>query len=102
MHLKLRLASAATNASTFAELLSRWPQRNGNAVLLQRLAALISLCLLITYAAAQLVAGGKALQALLDWPLWSGAIFGAVLVAVYCFSGGGALRCGPARRSQSS
>ncbi|MDT8312032.1 MAG: sodium/proline symporter, partial [Methylophaga sp.] len=55
---------------------------------LQRLIGIISLVFLLTYASAQLVAGGKALHVLLAWPLWSGAVAGAVLVSLYCFAGG--------------
>jgi Na+/proline symporter len=35
-----------------------------------------------------MVAGGKALHVLFDWPLWSGAVAGAVMVCLYCFAGG--------------
>jgi len=34
------------------------------------------------------VAGSKALHVLFDWPIWSGAVLGAVLVTLYCFAGG--------------
>ncbi len=40
------------------------------------------------YAAAQLQAGGTALHTLFGWPLEVGAVLGAVIVVIYCFSGG--------------
>jgi Na+/proline symporter len=67
-------------------VLSHWHGENSAA--LQRLIGVISLLFLLTYAAAQLVAGGKALHVLLGWPLWSGSVVGAILVCLYCFAGG--------------
>src|SRR5690606_33938510 len=40
------------------------------------------------YAAGQLKAGSTALHALCGWAPWIGAVIGAVIVIVYCFSGG--------------
>jgi len=53
-----------------------------------KVAGLIVLAFLGTYAAAQLTAGSKALHALFGWNLVVGAVLGAVIVVVYCFSGG--------------
>jgi sodium/proline symporter len=53
-----------------------------------KLAAIFTVIFLSIYAAAQLTAGGKALFALLDWPIWIGIILGGVLVAAYCYAGG--------------
>ena len=53
-----------------------------------KIAGLIVLAFLGTYAAAQLTAGSKALHALFGWNQVAGAILGAVIVVVYCFSGG--------------
>lgn len=88
IHKKLRNAAAETGASSFAGVLAQWHRDNPRFIVLQRLAALISLLFLLTYAAAQLIAGSKALHVLLHWPLWSGAVMGALLVGIYCFSGG--------------
>ncbi|MEM8718328.1 MAG: sodium/proline symporter [Cyanobacteria bacterium P01_G01_bin.39] len=52
------------------------------------IAALITLVFLSTYAAAQLVAGSKALNSLFGWDYAWGSIIGAVIVVIYCFSGG--------------
>ncbi|MCH7869772.1 MAG: sodium/proline symporter [Myxococcales bacterium] len=53
-----------------------------------KVAALIVLVFLGTYAAAQLTAGSKALHALFGWDLVAGSVMGALIVVVYCFSGG--------------
>lgn len=85
IHRKLRVATAQSGELSYAGVLSHWA---GNHNALQRLMGLIALVFLLAYAAAQLVAGSKALNALLEWPIWSGAVIGAVLIAVYCFAGG--------------
>lgn len=51
-------------------------------------AGLLTLIFLSVYAAAQLKAGSTALTSLLGWDLSVGIWLGAVIVAVYCFSGG--------------
>lgn len=51
-------------------------------------AALIILAFLGTYAAAQLTAGSKALHVLFGWSSVAGAVLGALIVVLYCFSGG--------------
>ena len=50
--------------------------------------AVITIAFLGTYAAAQLVAGSKALNALFGWNYNLGVIIGAIIVVIYCFSGG--------------
>lgn len=86
VHKRLRLATAASGEASYAGVLSHWGGfRHKN---LQRLMAVISLVFLLAYASAQLVAGGKALQALFHWPAWGGAVMGAVMVMVYCMAGG--------------
>ena len=40
------------------------------------------------YAAAQLDAGSKALQVMFGWPHEAGAILGAAVILLYCFTGG--------------
>jgi SSS family transporter len=86
IHKRLRQATSASGEVSYAGLLSHWYGQDH--VSLQRVIGIISLLFLLTYAAAQLVAGGKALHVLLGWPLWSGAVAGAVLVSLYCFAGG--------------
>lgn len=86
VHKRLRKATSDTQEVSYAGVLSNWYGQNH--LSLQRLIGIISLLFLLTYASAQLVAGGKALHVLLDWPLWSGAVAGAILVCLYCFAGG--------------
>lgn len=86
VHKRLRKATQSSTEVSYAGVLSNWYGNHNFA--LQRLIGVISLLFLLTYASAQLVAGGKALHVLLDWPLWSGAVAGAILVSLYCFAGG--------------
>ncbi|KGM07086.1 Sodium/proline symporter [Methylophaga thiooxydans] len=86
IHSRLRKATQDTEEASYAGVLSNWFGQNDKA--LQRLIALISLIFLLAYAGAQLVAGSKALQVLLDWPHYAGALMGAVMVTLYCFAGG--------------
>ncbi len=86
IHRRLRAATSESGEISYAGVLSNWYGQNHRS--LQRLIGIISLVFLLTYASAQLVAGGKALHVLLDWPLWSGAVAGAILVCLYCFAGG--------------
>jgi SSS family transporter len=86
IHSRLRKATERTKEVSYAGVLSNWD--GANDVRLQRTAAIISLVFLLAYASAQLVAGSKALHVLLDWPTWSGAVVGAILVMLYCLAGG--------------
>tara|TARA_R110002110_G_scaffold415860_1_gene658730 strand:+ start:49753 stop:51189 length:1437 start_codon:yes stop_codon:yes gene_type:complete len=87
VHSRLRQATSRCDEVSYAGVLSHWyGQQDGGQ--LQRLIGLISLLFLLAYAAAQLVAGSKALQVLLGWPAWAGAVMGSVLVALYCMAGG--------------
>jgi SSS family transporter len=86
VHKRLRSATSESGEVSYAGVLSNWYGQKHSGV--QRLIGIISLLFLLTYASAQLVAGGKALHVLLDWPIWSGAVVGAILVCLYCFAGG--------------
>ena len=87
VHRRLRAATESSGEVSYAGVLSNW-YNNGKQDSLQRIIGLISLVFLLAYASAQLVAGGKALHVLFDWPIWAGAVIGAVLVAAYCIAGG--------------
>lgn len=52
------------------------------------LTGVITLAFMGTYAAAQLVAGSKALNTVFGWNYHLGIIIGTAIVVVYCFSGG--------------
>ena len=86
VHSRLRQATARSGEVSYAGVLSHW--YGGNHDKLQRLIGIISLIFLMAYAGAQLIAGGKALHVLFNWPLWAGAVIGAIMVALYCFAGG--------------
>ncbi|WP_373082087.1 sodium/proline symporter [Zhongshania sp.] len=86
VHRQLRAKTESSGQLSYIGVLSNWT--GANMARYQKLAALVSLVLLLAYAAAQLLAGGKALQALFDWPRWAGAVVGSVLVAAYCLAGG--------------
>ena len=86
IHKKLREISEKEKAYSFAEALSKW---HGNKYQKLRLiAGLITIIFLGTYASAQLNAGSKALHVLFGWEYSVGAIIGAIIVLLYCFSGG--------------
>jgi len=86
VHSRLKDAAVKTGEVSYAGVLSHWyGADNGR---LQRLIGFISLFFLLAYASAQLVAGSKALHVIFDWPVWAGAVLGAVLVTLYCFAGG--------------
>lgn len=80
---RLRRRSEQQGARTIATFLG-----GPNGWLPQTVAAVVTLVLLIAYASAQLSAGSKALQVLFGWHYAVGAIVGALIVLLYCFSGG--------------
>ncbi len=86
IHRELRLSTEHTREVTFAGVLSRWGGHDFRT--LRIVAALITLVFLGAYAAAQLSAGGKALQAMFHWDPRTGAFLVAGTVAVYCLAGG--------------
>ena len=86
VHRRLRTMTEKRGEVSYIGVLSSWS--GGTKPAYQRLAASICLLLLVAYAAAQLLAGSKALHVLFDWPIWAGAVSGAVLVLMYCLAGG--------------
>lgn len=87
---RLRSRSAELAVASIPGFLSA-PEA-GDSIRLRRLlvivTALIVVVFLGAYAAAQLNAGSKALHVLFGWDYRAGALLGAVLVVIYCFSGG--------------
>lgn len=81
---RLREQSAAGNAKTIPGFLGG----PVNGALPRGTAAVATLLFLGAYASAQLTAGSKALQVLFGWDYSLGAVIGAVIVLIYCFSGG--------------
>ncbi len=86
IHPHVQKQASKHNAVSVMSLVSLW-QDKAHPVL-RRLLAWSALILMMSYAAAQFLAGSKALHVLLDWPIWMGVVMVAVLVAAYCFSGG--------------
>ena len=82
---QLRQVSEASDSETVpAFLAQKQPGYRWIAVI----AALITIIFLGTYAAAQLLAGSKALNSLFGWDYGWGIMIGAIIVVIYCFSGG--------------
>ena len=86
IHRNLRVESASKDELTFAGAIAHWGGRNFQIARL--MIALIALVFLSIYAASQLNAGGKALEALFGLPAATGAVLVAVMVAFYCMAGG--------------
>ena len=82
---RLRQASEASDSETVPEFLA---QKQPGYRWISITSALITIFFLGTYAAAQLLAGSKALNSLFGWDYAWGIIIGAIIVVVYCFSGG--------------
>jgi len=83
---KLRTVSAKSDVYSYSGVLSDWygtPFR-----ILRKLGGAITLVFLVTYAAAQLKAGSKALHVLFGFHESIGAILGCGIVLLYCVVGG--------------
>jgi len=86
IHKKVRCLSQEKNIVSFSSILSNWT--GDNYKILRMICGVITIIFLSIYAAAQLKAGSKALFVMLDWEYYIGAIMGAFIVLLYCFSGG--------------
>jgi Na+/proline symporter len=86
IHKHLRTFSEKRSANSFGTVVSTWLGKNYPT--LRTLAGILIVFFLGTYAAAQLVAGSKALNVIIGWPMWVGSVMGAIIVVIYCFSGG--------------
>lgn len=82
---KLREISEQTGSETVSAFLGQNLKGERTIVVIS---AIITIAFLGTYAAAQLVAGSKALEVMFGWPNYIGIILGAIIVVIYCFSGG--------------
>ncbi len=80
---QLRVVSEETASETIGSFLGQGKER-----LIVVLSALITIVFVGAYAAAQLLAGGKALYAIFGWDYALGIVVGAVIITVYCFAGG--------------
>lgn len=86
VHKRLREYTESTNEASFAAVIARW--HGDEFVVWRRLAALVMLVFLGSYAAAQIAAGGKALQGVLGWDPLIGAFAVAAMVLAYSAAGG--------------
>ena len=86
IHRRIRIQTELRHEVTFGGMLSRWDGADFR--ILRRVAAVLTIIFLGAYAAAQLSAGGKALQGVFGWNPDVGAVLVAVVVALYCFAGG--------------
>lgn len=86
VHRQLREATGRTNEASFAAVIAKW---NGQKFAVwRRLAAIVMVVFLGAYAAAQISAGGKALQGVLGWNPQVGAIVVAAMILAYSAAGG--------------
>jgi len=86
IHRRLRGATAETREASFASVMARWHGDGFEAW--RRIAAVIMVVFLIAYAAAQIAAGGKALQGVLGFDPRAGAVAVALVVIAYSIVGG--------------
>jgi len=82
----IREVSAKSETYSYGGLISQWQGKE--MPILRHVLGWGILIFLSTYAAAQLTASSKAMYVLFDWDLNTGAILGAVVIFLYCFSGG--------------
>lgn len=86
VHKKLRLVSEKRESLSYGSLVANWWGEKNRRV--QVLIGFITLLFLGAYAAAQLKAGGKALNVLFGWDNSTGVLLGTAMVVGYCFAGG--------------
>lgn len=82
---RLRQLSEDTSSDTVSHFLA---QKTFGNRWISIVSGIIIIAFLGSYAASQLVAGSKALSVVFDWNYYLGIVLGAVIVIVYCFSGG--------------
>ena len=86
IHKKLRQATERTGEASFGAVLAKWT--GGDMPVWRRMAAIITVIFLGSYSAAQIAAGGKALQGVLGWEPSTGAWIVAIMVLAYSMAGG--------------
>lgn len=86
IHRRLRQATAKTGEASFAGVIARWYGEKFG--IWQKIAGVIMIVFLIAYAAAQISAGGKALEGVLGINPWTGAVMVAAMVLLYSIVGG--------------
>jgi sodium/proline symporter len=86
IHQKVREETDRLGSKSFIDLISRW--HHGDYSVTRVTISIISLLFLLTYAAAQFNAGGKALYAIFGWHYYLGSLIIALLIITYCLKGG--------------
>ncbi|MCA9246148.1 MAG: sodium/proline symporter [Planctomycetales bacterium] len=86
VHHRVRFHSEDVDVATVPALIGTHRDQVARPIVV--ISGLLTFILLGVYAAAQLKAGSTALNTLFGWDLRAGAIIGAVIVVIYCFSGG--------------
>ncbi len=86
IHARLRNATGRTGEASFPGVMARW--YGADMPIWRRLAAFVIIIFLGAYAAAQIAAGGKALQGTLGWEPETGAWMVAAMVLSYSIAGG--------------
>lgn len=86
VHRRLREVTEASGGVSFASVVASWSGQRF--ALWRRIAGLISIIFLGAYASAQIAAGSKALDGVLGWAPWAGAVISAVLILAYSAVGG--------------
>jgi SSS family solute:Na+ symporter/sodium/proline symporter len=86
VHRRLRVATERTGEASFASVIGHWV--GGDMPVWRRIAAVVTVVFLGSYAAAQIAAGGKALEGVLGWDQSSGAWIVAGMVLAYSLAGG--------------
>jgi SSS family solute:Na+ symporter/sodium/proline symporter len=86
IHKRLRQATARTGEASFAGVIARWYGETFG--IWQKIAGVFMIVFLIAYAAAQISAGGKALEGVLGINPWTGAVMVATMVLIYSIVGG--------------
>ncbi len=84
---RLRKQTEASNISTVSGFISHHFNHKKQRII-QWVSGSFILVFLAVYAAAQLTAGSKALNAMLGWPVNTGIVLGAVIVGIYSVAGG--------------
>ena len=86
-HHRIRKQSEDIKATSATHFIGT--DRHGNVSrIITLITGVITFVFLSIYAAAQLKVGAIATENIFDWPLWIGCTLGALLIILYCFSGG--------------
>jgi sodium/proline symporter len=86
IHKKLHIATTKSGEASYSGVLATW--YGNDMVYWRRIAAVITLIFLGAYAAAQIAAGSKALEGVLNWNRTAGAWVVALMVLSYSVAGG--------------